>query len=315
MPEHVPRPTEMVPEPPKPHLLKTVDHISFPRVVATLIKNDPDLKHCSVSASFPKAEVEDLPRIVHRLVRRTPGMAGKSGVLEPYKPRLRHEYPNEDGSVTQVWSQLMTCLFQFDVCAATAEEADELVYRLDWLLRHSVGVFLQLGAREMTFDEQLQDGLLPDIRPVEVRSIRWQVILEAIESKALPSIQEVRVRTFLPQEEAEEGIVRGASHQEDPQNVHPDIDVLSQTHVNHLYHVHSEPTTPLSFLGEATATGTEDTAQDTYQEGVDFLILYDHRSGQTALQWTQAGRRPAPGATFYLRYSFWTAHSTLYLPG
>lgn len=286
--------------PKRARLLKYVDHLNFPRVVGELVRNDSEMKRCSYSAAFPKTETDDLPRIIYRLNRRTPGLDRQ----ETYKPRLRYSFSNDDGTLTEIWAQWMTCIFQFDVCAGSAEEADELVWKLDCLLRNSVGVFLSLGAREMTFDEQLQDSTLPDMPGAVTRSLRWQVILEALESRTLPTLQEVRVRTFLPQEEAEEVVERG-NYEDDP-----DLDVLAATFIGDVYHVNDE-VSPATTASDGTLTREG----DDYVQGVDFKLLYDPKSAKSAIRWLEAGKRPAPGATYYVRFSHWTAHNTLYLPG
>jgi hypothetical protein len=278
---------------PRSTLLKYIDHITFPRVIGELVRNHPDLgaqgRGVVYTAAYPKVKGQ-IPAIVYRLIRRTPGMQA----VETRKPRLRASYPNEDGSVTEVWSQWMTCLFQFDVCAETADEAEDLLYKFDHLVRDNVGLFLSLGASEVVFEEQLIDQLLPSTMDVVTRSIRWLARLESIEYRTVSTIDQIRIRTFYPQEETYEEVVR--------QPTIDDLDILPQTYVSRV----------LCVAGTDSPSGIARTPD--YIEDLDYEVVFQHQTAQVALRWLEPGRRPAPGTSYYVRYLHWTAFSTLYLP-
>lgn len=273
-------------------LIKFVDHITFPKVMGEIIRNNPDFEGVQYTSSFPK-EDEDrtgrVPCIVYRLLRRVPGIEG----LETKKPRFRSKVHEDDGTITEVWSQWMTNSFQFDCVALSNDEADELVWKLDQLLQDNVVTFLQLGARDLIFDEQLEDALLPRSKDLCVRSLRWTLYTDAVRLRNVQGIDEIRIRTFLPQDDAVEAVVRAASLDQ--------YDVLQQTHITKIIYV-SNPS-------PSGIARTED-----YLPGVDFVTVYDPHSARTAILWTEEGRHPQPGQTYYVRYAYWTAFSTLYLP-
>ncbi len=279
---------------PENRLFKYIDHITFPRVIGEIVRNDPTLgnkgRGVAYGTAYPKIQGE-CPAIVYRLIRRTPGMDG----VETRKPRLRHSVRNEDGSITEIWSQWMTCLYQFDVCAETVEQVEDLLYQFDRLIRDNVGLFLSLGASEVVFEEQLIDQTLPLTLDVPSRSLRWLARLEYLEHRTLSPIDQIRIRTFYPQQEDYERVVRGATT--------ADRDVLAQTYVSQVLHV-SDTDSPSGIARD-----------DDYVEGVDFEVQYNAKTGQVALSWLEPGKRPAPGQAYYVRFLHWTAFSTLYLPG
>jgi hypothetical protein len=271
-----------------PYLLKIVDYVSFPRILGQLIRLDPQFENVKYTEDLPH-DGPNTPVIVYRMVRRTPGM----DKVETRKPRLRFWFRNEDNTITEIWSQWMTCLYQFDCCASSSQEADDLVYKLDWFIRNNVGIFLGMGASELVFEEQLEDALLPKTGDVVVRSLRWMARLESLEYRNTQVLSQVNIRVFEPQEEAYETLIRGADTDT--------IDELQQTYIANI-----------AFVSDPIPSGTART-QD-YYPGVDFLVLYNSQTQKTALKWQEAGRRPAPGATYYVRYVHWTAFSRLRVP-
>jgi hypothetical protein len=213
--------------------------------------------------------------------------------IETRKPRLRKIYHEDDGTLTEIWSQWMTCIFQFDIVAPSAVEADDITWKFDWLLRNNVGHFLNLGASEMVFDEQLEDALLPRDNDNVVRSLRWLVRLDNTSSTNKEALQLVRIRCLYPQEDTYEQLVRGSA---------VDLpDTLSQTHVSKILYV-SDPS-------PSGIARTED-----YLPGIDFVIIYDPQTALTHLLWQEAGRQPAPGAVYFVRYLHWTAFARLSVP-
>lgn len=273
-----------------PFLLKPVDYISFPRILGEFVKVDPQFTGVLYTEDFPTATRPQTSMVTYRLIKRVPGM----DKIATRKPRLRFSYKNDDQTIIEIWSQWMTCIYQFDIIASTSQEADDLLYKFDWFIRHNVGVFLSMGVSELVFEEQLEDHLLPNTEDLIVRSIRWLARLENLEYRTTPVFNQAIIRVFEPQEQAVEALVRG-----------PDlktVDALKQTFVS-----------AIAFVSNPASGGTEGMTSD-YSPNVDFLILYNSDTHTTALQWLEPGRNPAPGATYYVRYSHWTAFSRLRVP-
>lgn len=269
-------------------LEKIVDHVTFPRCVGEYVRNDFAFNGVRYTNVFPTEESE-VPCIVYRLIRRIPGMEG----VETRKPRLRFVYQNDDGTINQVFGQWMTCIFQWDCCALSTVEAEELVENLDSLLHSSVGTFLNLGVSEMVFEEQLEDNLLQRSDNIKIRSLRWLVRTERREVKTSPTINSMRVTCFFPQEETYEQLTRNSSIL--------DPDVLATTHISNIIVV-SDPS-------PSGIARTQD-----YILGVDFEYFYDPVTQRTFIVWLEPGKRPEPGAVYYVRFNHWTAFSTLHLP-
>lgn len=271
-----------------PYLLKVVDYVSFPRILGQLVRIDPQFRSVEYTEDFP-SDKPNTPIIVYRMVKRVPGWNG----VETKKPRLRFWFRTEDNAIMEIWSQWMTCIYQFDCCASSSVEADELCFNLDWFIRNNVGIFLSMGANELVFQEQLEDHLLERTNDIKVRSIRWMARLESLEYRTTPVLNQVNIRVFEPQEEAYEAVVRG-----------PDtdtIDELQQTYI-----------AKIVFVSDPSPSGTARTFD--YIPGLDFLTLYNEITQKTALKWQEAGKRPAPGATYYVRYVHWTAFARLRVP-
>lgn len=274
--------------PQPPILLKAVDYISFPRVIGELLRVDPQFSNVEYTADFPKQR-PNAPLIAYRLLRRTPGMNG----VERYKPRLRFWFTNEDLTITEIWSQWMSCLYQFDICASSSDEADDLVYKFDTFLRNNVGKLLALGASEVVFEEQLEDALLPNTEDIVVRSIRWLARLEQMEFRNEQSLSQVNIRVFEPSTEDYEPVVR--------QDTIDIPDQLVQTYI-----------TQIEFVSDYSPSGIARTMD--YVPNVDFLVVYDTRTNKTMIKWLEPGKRPAPGTTYYVRYLHWTAFARLRVP-
>lgn len=268
-------------------LVKYLDHLSFPKVVGELVRNDSSFDGVTYSALRPKTKAE-APHISYRLISRVPGVDS----LETRGGRPKAEYTNEDGSVTVVTTQAETCVFQWDVSAHTSEEADEILFRLERLIRDNQGLFQSMRAQHVLFQEQLLDDLVPNTNDLEMRSIRFLAVLQSVRLSNYSPINEVRIRTFLPQEEDYEAVVRGSG----------EFDYLTTRFISTLHAVCDDSP-------EGFARGESD-----YVEGLDYEILTDERTGAHAIRWLPPGKRPETGATYYLRFHHWTAFSTVAVP-
>jgi hypothetical protein len=289
----------------RPRLLKYIDHVTFPKVVGEIVRHHPVLKRLTYAEEhLAQDQVRDLPRLVWRLKRRTPGKQG----LEPYKGRLRPDstWRNDDGTFSQLYAQYMTCLWQFDVVAGSGAEANELLQEFEHAMLESLPLFKQLGMDDLLFDEQLEDDLLRPTGDAQIRSIRFRTFMEQIRIRTLGGIDEVRIRVFEPQEESWETVVRGTG----------DYDVLSQTHIAEVLCVADAQPDGIARAAAPVYYAEESLHNDPaeYVVGTDYVVLHDPNEAKAAIQWLPPGRKPVTGASYDVRYLFWTAFATLYLP-
>lgn len=269
-------------------VVKFLDYVTFPKAVGELFRDDPEFEEVVYRAYHPKEEAQ-VPCVLYKLVRRVPGM----DAVETRGPRYRYNLAEDDGSVTEVYSQWMTCLYQFDVCSHSTDEADNIVRNFEKFMKKITGELQRLGVAEVIFEEQLEDQLVPRTADMPVRSLRYLVKLDAVEARNIPGIKKFQIRMLYPRAESVEEVVRGADINEP--------DVLSQTFICKIIYV-SDP----SPSGIARS--------EDYIPGIDFDIWYDPQTSKTILQWLEAGKRPVPGASYFVRYHHWTAFSTLCVP-
>lgn len=265
-----------------------LDHLSLPKLIGQLVRQSSEFAGVGYSATRPK-EPGQVPHISYQLVRRIPGNDG----VETVKPRFRYSFPSRDNSIVEVWSQWMTCIFQWDVMALTAQEADELCWKLERLIRNHVGLLQQLRVQEMIFEEQLQDHLLERTPEIETRSIRFKAILNSFEERTVVPITELHLNLFLAQSANYEAVVRG-----------PDLntfDILQQRNISRIICVSAESVSGIARTSD-------------YLQDLDYEIRYDPMTRETALRWLEAGKNPDPGETYYVRYQYWDLLNTIYLP-
>ena len=270
------------------NLFQFADHLSFPEEIGNLLREDPDLSAIRYGKAFPRNK-EETPTIRYRLIHRVPGI----DQIERRKPRLRREVTDENGRTTQIWSQWMTCVYQWDVCTSSLEEADIILDQFDRFLRASVGPMINMGARDFIFDEQVVDDMLPKTKDVETRSLRWIAYLHQLEARVVDTIDQVRVRVLESRIEDYQAVTRGAD------GMTPDA--LNQTHVARILHI-----------SDASPSGFARTLG--YFENIDFNTIYDPVTNQTWIMWIDAGKKPAPGATYYVRYLYWDNWARLAIP-
>jgi hypothetical protein len=270
------------------NLFQFVDHSNFAEKLGGLLREDPDFRGVKYGKAFPRNR-EETPTIRYRLIHRVPGIEH----IERRKPRLRLEVIDESGKIVQVWSQWMTCVYQWDVCTSSLEEADEILDKFDRFLRASVGRLLEMGARDFIFDEQVVDEMLPKTKDVETRSLRWVAYLHQIEARVVDPIDQFRIRVLESHIEDVQAVIRGADLMVP--------DGLNQTYISDVL-----------LLSDPSPSGIART-QD-YLPDIDYITIYDPANNKTWIQWIEAGRKPAPGATYYVRYLYWDNWSRLSLP-
>ena len=254
-----------------------------------IFRNDPDLASIPVGAERPK-ERASVPRICCSLVHRTPGI----GAVEALKPRRRGEWTNDDGSITTLSAQWMTCIYQWDCYAEDSVEAERLVRLVDERLTDSVGLLISIGAKDFRFEEELKDHLLQVTDGIECRSIRWRAELEKRSYETDPAIREILVRVLLDMGTDYEAVTRGADA------TIPDL--LTRKFISRIWHVSA-----------ASPSGIART--DDYVEGLDWVPAYDRKRNETRIWWTDVGKKPNPGDIYYVRYSYWNNFFRMPLPG
>lgn len=262
-----------------------IDALELPRYIGSLIRDHADFQNIRYSRARPK-ERSQVPCITYTLVSRTPGHQG----IEKYGARLRGYLPADGDHVVHVHGQLMTCVYQWDCYANTGEEADEVAWKLDWFLHSAVPHLLDRGVIAAVFDEELQEGLLNASRDFEMKSLRWVILLEHLRTKATPVIRNILLRVLSPQLEETETLLRNSGVET--------ADHLAREKISHII-----------CISDYSPSGIA--REFDYVEGVDYLVWQDPLRKRTSIQWLEPGKRPADGATYYVRYLYWAPGPTL----
>jgi hypothetical protein len=155
-------------------LLKFLDHVTFPKAVGEFFRDDPQFTGVVYSAYHPK-EPATVPCVLYKLQRRTPGVDG----VETRKPRFRYKVVEEDGSITEVYSQWMSCIYQFDICAHSTDEVDDISRNFYAFMRAIVGELQKLGVGDVIFDEELEDQLVRQTRLIRVEECPFYSVDQA----------------------------------------------------------------------------------------------------------------------------------------
>lgn len=258
------------------HLVTTkLDHTTWPLFVGRLVRADSAFKDVAFGHNYPKKAAE-VPCIRHRLIRRTPGADGE----ETMRPRSRDgSILNADRTHDTYRSQWMTCIYQFDCCGESEERAQDLVREIERVLRSGNALFQRLGVRDTFFEEEMLDGLLPNTSDIFVRSLRWRVITNYTEVVQDRLIDEIRLQTMLPQTEDSETVVfTDEGHEE-----------IARPYIAQII----------------TVSDSQEFTED-YLPGLDYQICYDAQSAKTSIWWQPAGKKPTPGATYHVRYRYWS---------
>jgi hypothetical protein len=267
-------------------LFNILDFRELPRYLGALLRDHPDFQGIRYTSSHPK-EGAEVPCIVHNLTNRTPGHKG----IEKYAGRPKYQVQSDDQQqVLQIHTQLMTCVYQWDVYANSGDEADDIAWRLEEFMDSATPHLMEKGVQAFVFDEALQDDLLRISRDFEKRSLRYLGLVEKVRTKTSPTLDRINLRVLYPQFEEYEALLR---HQgvETP-------DTLSRRGVSRIL-----------FVSNASPSGIA--RENDYLEGIDYNVWYDPYQRITYLEWIEAGRRPADGVTYYVRYLYWEPVTTL----
>ncbi len=273
-------------------LLKYIDHVTLPIYIGSILREDGSLAGVSYSSYRPKEQTKDLPRITWRRLSRIPG----KGPTEHRKGRYRKSFVNEDGVITEIWAQAQQTLFQFDIIAESGEEADHLMVRFQDLIVRALPSLQAFGVSDMIFEEEVGDDMLSRTQDDPFRGLRYRVYHEALEFKTPPRIEGIELNLLSARVEEVEEIVRGGTALADES-----YDLLGQTHLESIIHV--------SDYSNGIIARTDD-----YVHGVDYIVHVDKESYKAAIEWLQPGRKPAMGATYYVRYRHYSPISVFHLP-
>ena len=275
---------------PRDEVLQYITNRNFGDILGHLLRKDTTFKGVRFTQVHPKIEGE-VPCIVWRRIRRTPGVEG----VEQYGGRIRREIKFADSNqVTSVYSQWHTSIYQFDCCARSSTEAENLLSNFEDFMEYSKGLLISLGLNKLYFDEELKDDLLPGTRDVEVRSIRYLTVLERLSKETHPVMEQVLIRIISDISFTNEEVTRSS----DPDDL---SDVLLQTFITSVHIVANPSTTGIAL-------------QRDYYEGVDYTLSFDNDTKLTKISWTHAGKKPAAGAIYIVTYRFWSGNPNIKIP-
>lgn len=244
------------------------------------------------SPAYVKAPAEGAVVVIN-LVSRTPG--GKTG--EVYKPRFRAATVTADGDgVVEYYAQGVRCLYRVDVFSVHADECDRLTDALEEAFRVVVPQLQEMGIDEFYLTDEQGTSLVERTgEQVYRNSLEYSAIFERVFRIVRPAIRIIDVRSSVGLQVIQDiPLRRGASGQ---------VDKIVDIHGRVYRHV-------VSVLYGADVQGIHDKVvldrldevpleYGVYVPGVDFVPT-PGENGETLLLWTDAGRRPAPGAVYYL---------------
>lgn len=266
--------------------------VQLPRVIWKLIQPVFDRYRVSFERAFSPSQAR-APVIVCSLLSRTPG--GKTG--EVYKPRLRATTVSSDGNnIVEYWGRGFTCTYRFDVVSHIPDEVDALIDNLEDMLETITPDLQRLGVQEWYFLDQSGPRLLEARgEQLYVQSLTYQAIMDRVTRRILPMIRAVQSAVgTLDRIEVDLPVVRGSG----------DRDVLLHPSGSPLKHViqviyASDETGLWEKYGGRDGTDIPLEAR-IYVPGVDFIPEFGEALERTVLIWTDVGRRPSPGSTYYV---------------
>lgn len=244
--------------------------------------------------AYTKSAAEG-PSVVINLVSRVPG--GKTG--EMYKPRMRAATVSTDGeSVIEYWAQGVRCVYQIDIFSPHPDECDELTDAMEEALRIVTPQLQRHGIDEFYMTNEHGTVLVERVgEQVYRNTLEYCAIFERVFKIRKPAIRLIRVESTVgfrllvdvPLRRAETG------------NVDRLVDVQGNVYRR-----------VVSVLYGADVSGIQDKVvldrldevpleYGVYVPGVDFVpsVASD---GDPVLIWTDVGRRPQPGAVYYLTF-------------
>lgn len=283
----VPVPDQFHPIPPTPAQL--------PKVIWKIIQPVFDRHKVTFQRAFSISQAQ-APLIICSLVSRTPG--GKTG--EVYKPRLRATTVSSDGNnIIEYWGRGFTCTYRFEVVSHIPDEADVLVDSLEDMLDNITPDLQRLGVQEWYFLDQSGPRIIEGRNEqLYAYSLTYQAIMDRVTRKVLPMIRAVRMKVGVSETVVPDiAVVRGSS----------DRDVILHSSGNPFKNI-----VRVIYASDETGLWTKYGGRDgtdiplearIYVPGVDFIPDFSEGLESTVLIWTDVGRRPSPGSTYYVTVS------------
>ncbi len=267
---------EFHPIPPSPTQL--------PKVIWRLIQPVFDTYRVTFRRGFGHAQYHS-PSIVCYLSSRRPG--GKTG--EVYKPRLRASTVTTDGrSVLEYWGKGFTCTYHFDVVSSNPDEADTLLDNLEDMLDAIAPDLQRRGVHEWYMLEHTGPRLIEARgEQLYVHTLVYEAILDKVRRRVVPIISAVSVK-----------VGQSGRIETDIEMTHQGIkDEINRRNIVKVIYASDVPRLWETWHGVA-----EEIPLDTriYVPGVDFVPEFAPDLSKTVLLWTDAGRRPTTGATYYV---------------
>lgn len=244
--------------------------------------------------AFTKVESSG-PSVVINLVSRTPG--GKTG--ETYKPRLRAATVTADGEhVVEYYAQGVRCLYRIDVLSVHPEECDQLTDAIEEALRIVVPQLQQYGVDEFYLVDEQGTSLVERSGEQAYRNtIEYAAILERVFRVVKPAIRLVEIQASTGATLLKDVPIRRSSSG----NVDPFQDTSGRRYdqvASVLYGADVPGIHDQVVLDRLDEVPVE---YGVYVPGVDFVPALDAQ-GAPVLVWSENGRRPAPGAVYYLTF-------------
>lgn len=280
-------PDQFHPIPPTPTQL--------PKVIWRLVQPVFDRHKVTFQRAFSVSQAQ-APLIVCSLVSRTPG--GKTG--EVYKPRLRATTVSSDGnSIVEYWGRGFTCTYRFEVVGRNPDEADMLIDNLEEMLDTVTPDLQRLGVQEWYFLDQSGPRIIEGRgEQLYAHSLTYQAIMDRVTRKILPMIRAVEWHAgVLDRVVTDIAVVRDTG----------DRDVIlapSGNPVKNIIKVIYASSEQKLWERYGGRDGTDIPLEARiYVPGVDFIPEFSDGLERTVLIWTDVGRRPSPGSTYYVTVS------------
>lgn len=122
---------------------------------------------------FKDPEIKiDNPYITFRVISRKPKVERK--------PRVR-ETIDDNSLMGEIYGQKFTCIVQFNIFGATANDAEIVMQRFEEMVFNYTGYLKRNGVSEILFEDQITDDEINNFHQIlSVRSIRYRIEIEHI---------------------------------------------------------------------------------------------------------------------------------------
>lgn len=243
--------------------------------------------------AFTKVPADGGPVVVVNLVTRTPG--GKTG--EVYKPRFRAATVSADGEhVIEYYAQGIRCIYRFDIFSLHADECDRLTDAVEEALRAVVPVLQQDGIDEFYLVNEDGTSLVERAgEQVYRNSLEYGAIFERVYRVTKPAIRLIDVEASVGSVLVQDIPIRHA----ETGNIDRLIDTSGREYRNVVTVLYGSDVSGIHDKVVLDKLDEVPLEYGVYVPGVDFVPASDE-NGRTVLIWTDSGRKPQPGAIYYL---------------